>query len=232
MERGMARVYSNMDTMDVFTLARTGARVEGERPLALMPRLAASLTASEGVLRYACEGSTDALGRPALRLHLQARLPVRCDRCGRALALALDAERQFFFVATEQELAAIPIDDSPQEPLLGSAHFDLAGLLEDEAILQLPISPRHADCVAPYSAGASATAAADRGPAGGSVAGFDDAPADARRPFARLAGLREQLQAAAVPAAVAPPDGDIHVNAMDKRPVTAPRRRRSRRGTA
>ncbi len=97
------------------------------------------------------------------------------------LALRLAERREFYFVATEADLAAIAIDDAPEEALLGSTHFDLAGLIEDEAILQLPISPRHARC-------------APRAPAGRG----DPAAATGRpQPFA---GLREQLRGAGAPA--------------------------------
>jgi uncharacterized protein len=206
-----------MQTIDVYALARTAGRLAGEMPLARLRRLATSLTSPDGVLRYACAGAIDALGRPGLNLHLQALLPVRCDRCGRPLAFALDVERHFFFVATEAELAAIPIDDAPQEALLGSVHFDLAGLIEDEAILQLPISPRHDDCVAPHA-----------------TAGGAAAPAEQRRqPFAQLAALRTRLPAAGA----APPDAaaaaQILIDGEEKpAPAAAPRPRKRPGGSA
>jgi uncharacterized protein len=140
-----------MDRIDVFTVARNRADWSGRLPLAAMPRLCASLMDGpgdrDGMLAYRCRGLIDAQGRPGLELRLDAILPLRCDRCAQKLALVLEAERRFYFVTTQAELAAIPIDDAPEEALLGSAQFDLAALIEDEAILQLPISPRHADCV-------------------------------------------------------------------------------------
>jgi uncharacterized protein len=182
-----------MDRIDVFTVARNRADWSGRLPLAAMPRLCASLTDGpgdrDGMLAYRCRGAMDAHGRPALALWLQAVLPLRCDRCGNKLALALDAERSFYFVATQAELAAIPIDDSPDEALLGSPQFDLAALIEDEAILQLPISPRHADCeAAPRAASGAAAAPAHPADAGGRP-----------HPFAGLAALRGQLQGPAEP---------------------------------
>jgi len=176
-----------MDRIDVYAAARSGAGWGGRLSLAAMPRLCASLTDGPGdrdaLLAYECRGSTDAHGRPALELHLAAVLPVRCDRCGQKLALALEAQRTFYFVNSQAELAAIPIDDTPEEPLLGSPQFDLAGLIEDEAILQLPISPRHPDCVALFP---------DVPPTPVIV---DAAAADGRppHPFAGLAALRERL---------------------------------------
>jgi uncharacterized protein len=182
-----------MDRIDVFTVARNRADWSGRLPLAAMPRLCASLMDGpgdrDGMLAYRCRGLIDAQGRPGLELWLEAVLPLRCDRCAQKLALVLEAERAFYFVTTQAELAAIPIDDTPEEALLGSAQFDLAALIEDEAILQLPISPRHADCVgvaraAPAQPSATADPSAAPGPP---------------HPFAGLAALREQLQGPAAP---------------------------------
>jgi len=176
MRRGMEPSVFKMDTIDVFTVARLGAALEGEIGFAAMPRLAQILVRQEGTLRYRCRGRIDERGRPGLRLFLQAVLPLRCDRCGRQLDLEMAVEKIFFFVPTQAQLSALAIDDSPEEALLGSAHFDLAALIEDEAILQLPISPRHEDCAPDSRAAASATAA------------------EQPHPFAQLAALRDRLQ--------------------------------------
>jgi uncharacterized protein len=172
-----------MNSIDVFRMARSGASLDGELDLARMPRLAASLMRHDGRLAFGCQGRIDSRGRPAMQLTLRARLPLCCDRCARELDFALSVQRTFYFVASEAELAAIEIDDAPEEALLGSAHFDLAGLIEDEAILQLPISPRHDGCALLEEAAALG------------------APRPAN-PFAQLQGLREELRSRAAPGAL------------------------------
>jgi uncharacterized protein len=138
-----------MSTIDVFSLARTGATREGEIPLSAMRRLGAALANTAGSLRYRYEGMVDPQRRPALRLNLHGLLPLLCDRCGQELAFDLSCERQFFFVRSQRELDAIAVDATAEEPLLGDTHFDIDGLIEDEAILQLPMSPRHEHCLLP-----------------------------------------------------------------------------------
>lgn len=178
-----------MDPIDVFAMARNHKAWEGQVPLARLARLCTSLTDGPGdragVLQYRCRAGLDGHGRPSLNLVLAAVLPLRCDRCAQKLDLPLAADRDFFFVATEAELAAIPVDDAPEEALLGSGQFDLAGLIEDEAILQLPLSPRHPDCRP-----AAGPMARQSGPAQA-----DDTAGGAGRPkpFAGLAALRASL---------------------------------------
>lgn len=164
-----------MNTVDVFQMARLSSSLEGRIAVADMPRLASALVHTRGVLGYRCEGHIDERGRPALQLQINGVLPVRCDRCGEELELELRARKRFFFVRTEAELAAIPIDDTDEEALLGSSRFDLQGLIEDEAILQLPISPRHESCSLASESSSALT------------------PSDRPHPFGPLAVLREHL---------------------------------------
>ena len=165
-----------MDTIDVFRTARVGSSLDGRIAIADMPRLASSLVHAEGALSYHCQGRVDERGRPVLVLQISGVLPLLCDRCGGELDLTLRVEKTFFFVCTEEELAAVPIDESPEEALIGNTHFDLAGLIEDEAILHLPISPRHEACVA---TDVSAATPIER---------------EYLHPFAPLAGLRGRLR--------------------------------------
>lgn len=164
--------------LDVFELARTRGAVGGRVPLGELTRLAASLSSSEGDLVYEVLGQVDDRGRPAAHLRLRGALRLVCDRCGDALPFELDASAQFYFVRSEQELARIPVEDSPEEPLLGSTRFDLLALVEDEAILALPISPRHVTCE-----GEAASAPAS-----------SDAASERPHPFASLAQLKPRRQ--------------------------------------
>lgn len=135
-----------VEPCDVWELSRRLGVVQGQLAVKDAPRLAGQLADDTGALHYRFSGLVDELGRPAARLELQGRVLARCDRCGGPVEVAIDERPQFFFVADEEELDKLPIDQSPEEPLLGSRRFDLAALVEDQAILALPISPRHDDC--------------------------------------------------------------------------------------
>lgn len=164
------------DGIDVYELARSVGEVRGELLLSSARRLAAALVETSGSLSYRLTGGLDDRGRPAAALELTGSLQLRCDRCGLPVAVPIRERAAFYFVADADELARLPIDDAPDEPLLGSRQFDLAALVEDQAILALPISPRHADCAAP----------AGVRPAG--AGGHEGA--ETHRPFVALADLK------------------------------------------
>lgn len=133
--------------VDVFALARSRGAIEGELPIVACERLAPMLAATEGALRFRSEFALDDRGRPAARLIWSGRLVVSCDRCGAPLELDVGGDARFYFVQTEEALNALPIEpEEVEEPLLGSRSFDLDALVEDEAILGLPLAPRHARC--------------------------------------------------------------------------------------
>lgn len=136
-------------TVDVYELSRKRELVAGRVPLARLVRLASMLADDAGDLDYEFTGEVDERGRPGASLRVRGTLPLRCDLCGQPLALLLDAYAAFHFVADEAELEALPLeDDDEREALVGSRRFDVEALVEDEAILSVPISPRHGACSA------------------------------------------------------------------------------------
>ncbi len=159
---------------DVWELSRQRGTVQGELPLGDAARLAGHLADDTGALHFRLNGLVDELGRPAARLEVQGVVRARCDRCGGPVDVAIDERAQFFFVADEGQLNGLPIDESPAEPLLGSRRFDLAALVEDQAILALPISPRHENCAGP-----------------GPREADDGADGETHRPFETLAALKK-----------------------------------------
>lgn len=159
----MSESVSPPRLIDIFEFARSGGRIEGALACARMPRLAPMLAAAGGELRFELRGGFDARARPAAQLRFAGRVQLECDRCGAAVEHELGGGGRYYFVRSEEELARIAIDESEDEPLLGAARFDLHQLLEDEAILALPMAPRHARCEPrPTEAQAPQAGAAER----------------------------------------------------------------------
>ncbi|MGE5339624.1 MAG: YceD family protein [Gemmatimonadota bacterium] len=136
----------SVPTIDVFALAKAGGRIRGCIANARFARLAPLLASTDGEMAWEMRGEIDQRGRPAASLALRGAVIVRCDRCGRNFDHPIQSESHYWFVETEEALNALPIDVSETEPLLGSREFSVTQLVEDELILAIPISPRHAHC--------------------------------------------------------------------------------------
>lgn len=193
--------------VDVAALARAGARLEGEIPLAALERLRSAViddadgAAVNAVWSAVAEQRAVTGGEPEVWLHLEARVPVRleCQRCLQAMAVPLTVDRRLRFVRGEAEAARLD-EESEDDVLELRPRHDLLALVEDELILALPLVPRHEACPLPPAAAGDAGGVAPpapgrpRRPATAS-AGTADAPdgaAAAAHPFAALAALRRK----------------------------------------
>lgn len=165
---------------DVFALSHDRREVAGELPLAALPRLSPSLLATDGALSWRIRGEVDDRGRPGAAMHLQAVLPMECQRCGGRVDVELLRDARFRFVADEAQLGTEPDDDDDVDVVVGSPRMELVPWIEDEAMLSLPLVPRH-DSADPRCRPAVPL---------GAVAG-ETAAAEARpNPFSVLAGLK------------------------------------------
>jgi uncharacterized protein len=163
---------SDSTTFDAFRLARTQETLRGEATMAQLPRLAQSVLDPAARVTYEIAGRIDSEGHPGAVMKLRAQLPLRCERCNEPMPFPLEREVAFRFFSDERELNALPIEDVEVEDVVGSASMALLPWIEDEAILSLPLVPRHDDCAVPLAS--------------------EGEPASERRPspFAALAGLK------------------------------------------
>ena len=126
----------------------------------------------QGALRADQTGASQAW----LHLTLAASLPLTCQRCLGPVEQALAVDRWFRFVETEA-LAEAQDDEAEEDVLVTSRQFNLAGLIEDELLMALPLVPRHDTCPAGLK-----MAVADPD--------FDEQVTEKVHPFAALAKLR------------------------------------------
>jgi uncharacterized protein len=153
--------------IDGFEFARCNSRLRGSRQVGEFPRLRGSLYATDGVLDYEIEGLPQVQGRPAIRLRVQGRLALQCQRCLGRLEFALRSEAVLLLYADEAELAALPVEAEGPERIVAAEELPVLELVEDEVLLAIPYAPRHETC---------------RSHAG-------DVPVTSQRPFAALRAL-------------------------------------------
>jgi len=117
-------------------------------------------------------------GAAEIWLHLQAdaHVPVTCQRCLQPVDVPLVVDRSFRFVADEETAAQLD-EEAEEEVLALDPEFDLASLIEDELLMEMPLVPRHEVCPTEVK-----LEAVDED--------FDTAMAEKPKPFAALAQLK------------------------------------------
>jgi len=134
--------------LDVAEAVARELAVQGDLPLAELPRLSAALVSSEGSLRVGLRFSADAQALGRLQGELSGELRLLCQRCLQPMRWALQARFDLCLVGSEAEEERLL--ESCEPVLAEGGQLVLRETLEDEALLALPIAPRCAnpDCAA------------------------------------------------------------------------------------
>ena len=137
--------------LNIARLSASGARIDGAIPLVHFKRFIEYVGREQsGDLGATLEfGRSRAAGIPLLDGRMETRVELECHRCGAAMVERVDAEFHYAFVSDESEMDEV---DSRYEAvqLDASEVMRSVDLLEDELILQMPLSPRHReveDCI-------------------------------------------------------------------------------------
>jgi uncharacterized protein len=142
---------------DALKLSASGESLAGVVDAADLPRVADRLAADGGAARieWRLVGGSDGQRRPVLTLTLAGSVPLVCQRCLQPFAAVVDQSTELLLARSEAELARLDVDEV--EVVLATERLDPLDLVEDELLLSLPFSPRHAEgqCEAVGSAAAA-----------------------------------------------------------------------------
>jgi uncharacterized protein len=135
-----ANSTSNGNRIDASICARSGSTIERHFAAAELPRLreagAGDKTEVTTRLRF-----SQFDGRVVIEGELEGVLMLECQRCMKPFAFELHEPFKVMLVEDEEELEREP---GGYEAILGNpAHFDLLGFAEDQALLALPLVPKH-----------------------------------------------------------------------------------------
>jgi len=142
--------------LDVEAFAAQGATLQGAWPLTAMDRLIdcchpGSTEVNRTSVAWRAHGelrrSRAADSQVWLRLDVDTRLSLVCQRCLGPVDTALHIEKALRFVPGEDTAAELDAD-SDDDVLASSRSLDLRSLVEDELLLALPLVPRHDECPA------------------------------------------------------------------------------------
>jgi uncharacterized protein len=179
--KGSEGTPSNLSmVVDVYEAARTARTLQGEVSQTRLPRVVElrEEPALEPLKPFGESANPDAVewqaefyrveanAQPAqnwLRLSFHTQVLQKCVRCLEPVSVAIREERQFVFVGSEERAGELDEDLEMADVLVGSKHFDLAALIEDEIILALPTICQHEHCDLPMELDDMPSAPAKRG---------------------------------------------------------------------
>ncbi len=130
---------------DALKLSASGESLAGEIDASQLPRVADRLAANAGAagIAWRLVGGIDGQRRPALTLTLAGSVPMICQRCLQPFAATVGQSTELLLARSEAELMRLDADEI--EVILATERLDPLTLIEDELVLSLPFSPRHAD---------------------------------------------------------------------------------------
>jgi uncharacterized protein len=134
--------------IDSLEFARAGEQSSGSLAVADLKRLDDLLHDAEGRVEYELRGSRDERNRPQLELRVRGRLHLQCQRCLGLLDYPVDVSNTLLVLPQGSEPDEELDDPEGPDAIEADPALDVAALVEDEVLLSLPISPRHAEgCV-------------------------------------------------------------------------------------
>lgn len=138
----------NVFELDAFEFSRLNERREGQAAIADMSRLAEELTEKSGSLNWSLQGGSDKFGHSQLTLSVSGMVQLRCQRC--LAPFVFDIASESMLILAKNEASADEIDellaDDTIDVIVGSKALNIIELIEDEALLALPLSPKHLIC--------------------------------------------------------------------------------------
>lgn len=130
--------------IDPLDFVRNAGMHHDKIPLSGLVRLHDLLSDKEGELTYKISGHFDKNNKPGLYLEIKGKIHLRCQRCLDKLIHIVDLQAFFLLVKNEAELDQADEDDTT-DAILATPDLDVLDLIEEEVILSLAISPRHAN---------------------------------------------------------------------------------------
>lgn len=138
----------NAVVIDAFEFCRTNAVREGVTPVAAMTRLTKDCADQSGDIAWKVVGGVSKMGFPQMTLSVSGTVQLICQRCLTPYAYRIDASTVLMLGKDDAQADEIEemIDDDAIDVIVGTRSMTLDDLVEDEALLALPHTPKHDAC--------------------------------------------------------------------------------------
>lgn len=138
----------NAFVIDAFEFCRLKERRQGEISVANSVRLSGECIDKSAVLSWLIEGGTSSLGFAQLTLSVSGPVALLCQRCLTPCVFDIASESTLILAKDDvhaDEIEAM-LDDDTIDVIVGSKALDILALVEDEALLAMPLSAKHEVC--------------------------------------------------------------------------------------
>jgi len=128
---------------------RAGETLEGKVPVAGLERLSSVCADTAGEMAWKVKGALDVHQKPRLQISVSGDIRLVCQRCLDVMPFRLETETAVVVAFSEKEADEVESaleDDDRTEVIVSDGKVDVMDLVEDEALLALPLSPRHDIC--------------------------------------------------------------------------------------
>ncbi len=131
--------------IDSLEFAQAERELRGSLPVSGLARLQDFLRDSTGSVEFVVKGGRDPENRPQLALSVSGMLHMQCQRCLEQLDYPLSFSTTLRLVRAGEDLSETVANPDAADAVEASTELDVAELVEDEIVLGLPFSPRHAE---------------------------------------------------------------------------------------
>ena len=149
--------------IDAFAFCQQEEQRSGSLMVADLPRLSEDCANTEGVLEWSLAGGKNQYGHARLALGVKGAVNLICQRCLTPYAYEIDSESVLILAKNDDDADEIEalLEDDGIDVVVGSKSLNVSDLIEDEALLAIPQSPRHAVCPDVNLTSAASTAKQD-----------------------------------------------------------------------
>lgn len=134
--------------IDPFEFSDRQESREGSLPINTLTRLTQEVANTAGVLTWQVQGRAGASKAPRLLLSVTGQLQLACQRCLLPMEFALDTRSTLVLAKDDAEADQLEevLEDQDVDVVVATPSMDLVELIEDDVLLALPHSQRHATC--------------------------------------------------------------------------------------
>ena len=138
----------NALVIDSFEFCRLKEHQNGELTIAALPRLAKEAVDDTGSIAWSLQGNKDNPGQFQLTLKIDGLIKLTCQRCLTPLDFNISSQSILILARDEDEADQLneSLDNDEIDVIVGSKAMQVADLVEDEALLAIPLSARHDVC--------------------------------------------------------------------------------------